>query len=344
VMQAVYQNLDAVIAASLSSTVLLLLLRPLAIKASFVDTPNDRKTHQGQIPLTGGISTFFSSFLIFWIFFDTFTLGLNVLLICSGLFLLLGALDDKFDLRASTKLFLQAAIAMAFIISTGFHVTNLGSPFGFSGSLGLATLSIPFTLLAIVGLVNAINMIDGCDGLAASLVIVSLLALLILGPEGLSHPTQHFLLAVTASLVAFLFFNFSKNESLKTFLGDGGSLFLGFVVAASLVEFSASNTLYDPSIVLWFAALPIFDFCTVIARRMLLKRKIMAADRSHLHHLLLSWRLSHFQTTTLIFLAAVAVLLFGVFVTSNHSSLSFWSFLALFILYLSIRMLLVRDK
>ena len=137
---------------------------------------------------------------------------------------------------------------------------------------------------------------------------------------------------------------FSNNKNLKTFLGDGGSLFLGFIVATSFVQFAVSNKLYDPSIVLWFAAIPIFDFCAVIVRRKLLKRKITVADRSHIHHLLLSWGFSHFHTTALISTAAVALLLFGVFVTSNHPSLSFWSFLALFLLYLSIRMFADRAE
>ena len=158
-------------------------------------------------------------------------------------------------------------------------------------------LSIPFTVLAIVGLQNTFNMVDGCDGLAASLVLVSLLALIFVAPEVLSELSRKILLVLSSSILVFLFFNFSNSKGLKAFLGDGGSLSLGFIVAASFVEFSASNTLYDPSLVLWFAAIPIMDFCTVIVRRTLLKRKIMAADRSHLHHLLLSLGLSHLQIT-----------------------------------------------
>jgi len=127
-------------------------------------------------------------------------------------------------------------------------------------------------------------------------------------------------------------------------LGDGGSLCLGFIVAASLVEFSASNMHYDPSIVLWLTAVPVLDFCTVIVRRKLLKRSMMDADRSHLHHLLMSLGLSHLQITVLTSLAAVALLVFGLFVTSNHPNISFWLFVVLFLVYLSIRMFTVKGE
>lgn len=337
-IQFIYQNQDVVIFASLLTAVLSLSLRPLAIKTSFLDTPNERKTHQGHIPLTGGISIFLSSALTLLIFFETFSTDFVALFVCAISMLALGIVDDKFDLPAFTKLFVQCAIALIFITSSNFTVSNLGTPLGFSGPLELGLLSVPFTLLAIVGISNAFNMIDGCDGLASSLVIISFLALLTFGAKGLSDPTRFLLLVVFFCLVVFLFFNFSNSGNLKVFLGDGGSLSLGFIVAASFIEFSGSNKLYDPAIVLWFAAVPIFDLCAVIVRRKLLKRKITAADRSHIHHLMLSFGLSHFQTTALISAVAVALLFFGVFITSHHPSLSVLSFFAFFLLYLSIRM------
>jgi len=344
VTQFFLQNFNAVIVVSLLTVFFIFVLRPLATKASFVDTPTTRKIHEGKIPLTGGISIFFATCLTLVIFYESLPLDSMTLLACAGLSLLVGALDDKFDLQASKKLTLQIAIVSIFMMSTGHVVTSLGSPIGFSGSVQLGVLSIPFTVFAIVGLQNTFNMIDGCDGLAASLVIVALLALMFVAPEVLSEPSRNILLVLSSSIFVFLFFNFSTSKSLKAFLGDGGSLCLGFIVAASFVEFSASSTLYDPSLVLWFSAIPIMDFCTVILRRKLLKRKIMAADRSHLHHLLLSLGFSHLQITVLTSLAAVALLVFGLFVTSNHPSMSLWFFLILFLVYLSIRMFAVKGK
>ena len=322
---------------SLLTVFLILVLRPLAIKASFTDIPTARKMHQGQIPLTGGISIFFATCMTLVIFYETLPLDTITLLACAGLSLLLGAVDDKFDLRAVKKLILQTTIVLLFIISTGHVVTSLGF-------MELGVFSFPFTVFAIVGVINAFNMVDGCDGLAASLVIISLLALMFVAPEGWSDPTRQILLVLSSSIFVFLFFNFSNSKGPKAFLGDGGSLCLGFIVATSLVEFSASNTHYDPSVVLWFVAIPILDFCTVIVRRKLLKRKIMAADRSHLHHVLMAWGLSHLQTTALTSLAALALLLFGLFVASNHPNISFWFFVALFLFCLSTRMFVGKVK
>lgn len=338
------QNFNAVIVVSLLTVFLIMVLRPLAIKASLTDTPTTRKIHEGQIPLTGGISIFFATCLTSAIFFETLPVDTIALLACAGSSLLLGVVDDKFELGAIKKLTTQTLIALTFIVSTGHVVTSLGSPIGFSGPVELGMFSIPFTLLAIVGLNNAFNMVDGCDGLAASLVIISLFTLMFFAPGGWSDPAWLLLLILSSGIFVFLFFNFSNSKGPKAFLGDGGSLCLGFIVAASLVEFSTSNTHYDPSVVLWVTAVPILDFFTVVARRRLLKRKMMAADRSHLHHLLISLGLSHLQTTMLISTGAVALLLFGLDVASNHPDISIWCFLALFLVYLSIRMFASKKE
>lgn len=332
-----YQNFDALVFASLLSSAFLLLLRRLAIKVSLLDSPYKRNFHQDQTPLIGGISIFLSSLLTSFIFFEAISSDLLTLILCGGLMLILGVIDDRFDLPASKKLFFQTLIALTFIIVTDCTINNLGAPLGFSSSLELGLLSVPFTLFAIVGLTNAFNMIDGCDGLASSLIIIALLALLIFESSELNDSNHLLLLIFASNLIVFQFFNFSKNENTKVFLGDGGSLFLGFIVAINLVKFVNKNTLYDPSIALWFTAVIIFDFCAVIVVRKLKRRKMFAADRSHIHHLLLSLGLSHFQTTALISAAAVVLLLFGVIVTTNQPSFSFWSFLALFFLYLSFR-------
>lgn len=328
----------------LLTLILCLLVRPLAIKISLVDNPNKRKTHDFVTPLTGGVCIYFSSLLTLLIFSGTLASNLTTMLASAALMLALGILDDKFNLPPYTKLFCQMAIVLLFLANCNCAVSNLGMSFGFLPPLELGLLSIPFTLLAIVGLTNAINMIDGCDGLASSVVIIALSAVLILENAGLDNSKTLFLLALLFSLVMFVFFNFSKSRNIKCFLGDGGSLFLGFLVAINLVEFAEKNTQYEPTIVLWFVALPIFDFCAVVLRRTLLKRKITAADRSHIHHYLLSTGLSHLHTTILLSASALAFLLFGVIVTKIFPSLSFLLFLLIFISYVSFRLFDVKSR
>ena len=320
------------------------LLIPLAFKTSLVDDPNARKKHEFSTPLIGGLCIFLSSILTMLIFSETYSSHMLALVFGSGVMLALGIIDDKFDLAAPIKLFGQTAIVFIFIVSCDCAVVSLGSPLGFSDPLELGWLSVPFTVVAIVGLTNAINMIDGCDGLASSLVIISLLAMLIAGDPSSSDLNLVLYLGLVCSLFTFLFFNFSKSSKFKAFLGDGGSLFLGFFVAANLVEFTRSNNDYDNSIALWFVAVPIFDFCAVVIRRALSKKGIAGGDRSHIHHYILSNGFSHLQTTVLLAVFAVVLVLFGVFVTSHYPELSFWIFLVLFTLYLISRVSADRQN
>ncbi len=343
-LQLIQQQFSQILFVIILMLVLPLILRPVANKISLLDEPNARKTHQKITPLIGGICIFLSCSLTLFIFGVMGAEGLTALVVASGLFLFLGVLDDQFDFKASVKLLAQVTISFIFVASTGPQIPNFGDSFGPANSFELGVLSVPFIILAIVGLTNAFNMIDGCDGLAASLAILAFLALLYFGSSHFEFSTQFFLLILVTSIFVFLLFNFSNNHALKVFLGDGGSLFLGFVVSALLVKFAEGNKTYNPSMVLWFVAVPVYDFCAVVARRKLLKRNIMSADRSHLHHYLLSFGLSHFQTTISVLFMGITILCLGVFLEVNYPSLSLFAFVGLFTIYLSFRLLCPRIQ
>jgi len=333
------QQFPQVLTTVLLMIVLSLILKPVAHKVSLVDKPNARKTHQNTTPLIGGICIFLACAIPLFVFGNMQDQVLKPLIFASSFFLFLGVLDDQFDFRASAKLLAQVTISFIFVTSTGLTVSSFGYPFGLVNSFELGFLSTPFTIIAIVGLTNAFNMIDGCDGLAASQAIMAILALLFFGSLHFELLTQIFLLMLFASISVFLLFNFSNNPSFKIFLGDGGSLFLGFIVSVLLIKFAEGNKTYNPSMVLWFVAVPIYDFCAVVARRLVLRRKIMSADRSHLHHYLLSFGFSHFQTTMGILLTAVTLLCLGAFFEANYPSLSLAAFIGLFTVYLSLTLL-----
>ena len=341
--QLIQQQAAQILTVALMTIMLGIILRPIAHKMSLADMPNARKNHQNVTPLIGGICIYLACGLSSFVFGDMPGQDLRTLFVATSLFLLLGVLDDLFDLKASVKLLSQVTISYMFIASTGLHVTNFGVFFGLGNAFEFGFLSLPFTILAIVGLTNAFNMIDGCDGLAASLVGLAILALLYFGSSQFEFLTQIYLLMLVMSIFVFLFFNFSNNPALKIFLGDGGSLFLGFIISVSLVEFAKGNETYSPSMVLWFVAIPVYDFCAVVARRLMLRRKIMSADRSHIHHYLLSFGLSHFQTTMLVLFAAITLLCLGVFLEVNYPSLSLFAFVGLFTFYLSLRLLNRRN-
>lgn len=337
--QLIQQQTSQILTVVLLTIVLSLVLRPVAHTVSLMDKPNARKTHQNVTPLIGGICIFLACGLSLFLYGNMQSQDIRPLVITAGLFLCLGVLDDQFDVNARVKLMTQLTFTFVFIQSTGLQISNFGNLFGFVYASGLGFLSLPFTLLAMVGLTNAFNMIDGCDGLAASLIGLALLTLLYFGSSHFLLPVQTFLLMLVASVFVFLFFNFSNNQGLKVFLGDGGSLFLGFTVSALLVKFAEGNKIFSPSIVLWFVAVPIYDFCAVVLRRLLLGRKIMSADRSHIHHYLLSFGLSHFQTTILILIAAVIFVFLGIFLETTYPNLSLVSFIGLFTIYLLFRLL-----
>lgn len=338
-LQLLQQQFYQVLSSALITTIMILLLRPIAYKISLVDRPDARKHHQNITPLIGGICIYLACGLSLFAFGDVGEADLRVLVIAASLFLLLGVLDDQFNLKSNSKLLFQIMISSVFLVSSGLQISNLGTPFGLAHPFELGFLSMPFTLLVIVGLTNAFNLIDGCDGLAACLAVLAILVLLFLGPSQLQLATQNILLLLVASIAAFLFFNFSNNPALKVFLGDGGSLFLGFVISVLLIKFSEGNETYSPSIVLWFVAVPIYDLSAVVARRILLKREIFSADRGHIHHILLSYGFSHFQTTLIILFAATLLLGLGIFLEVRHPSLSLFAFIGLFAVYLPLRML-----
>ena len=341
--QIIHQQSAQILTVVVITIILNLILKPIAHKVALVDKPNARKTHQGVIPLIGGVSIFLACSFSSFVFGDMRSQDLGPIIVASGLFLFLGMLDDQFDIKASVKLLAQMTITFMFVDSTGFQISNFSSLLGAAYSFELGVLSLPFTILAIVGLTNAFNMIDGCDGLAATLAVLAILALLYLGLSNFDLSTQTFLLMLVASLLTFLFFNLSNNLMFKVFLGNGGSLLLGFTVSALLIKFAKSNEIYASTIVLWFVAIPIYDFCAVVVHRLSLKRKIMSADRSHIHHYFLSIGLSHTQTTLVISFLATVILSFGVFMEINYPSLSFFAFVGLFTVYLSIRLLNNRN-
>lgn len=342
-LQLIQQQLSQLLTVVLLMIVLILILKTVAHKVCLVDKPNARKHHQNVTPLIGGICILLSCGLSLLIFADLLGRDLRPLVVAASLFLFLGVLDDQFDLKAGVKLLAQVTISVMFLAFTELQISNIGKPFGLEHSVELGFLSLPFTVLAIVGLTNAFNMIDGCDGLAASLAVLAILALLYLGASRFEYSTQIFLLMLVASVFVFLFFNFSNNPALKVFLGDGGSLLLGFIVSVLLVKFAEGDETYSPSLVIWVVAVPVYDFCAVVARRLLLQRKIMSADRSHIHHLLLSYGLSHLQTTMVILFTAITILCLGVFMEGNYPSLSLFAFIGLFTVYLSLRLLNFRN-
>ncbi|WLD92992.1 glycosyltransferase family 4 protein [Alkalihalobacillus sp. AL-G] len=267
-----------------------------AHKINAVDKPGERRVHSKTMPRIGGLSiiiAFTMSFLVTSVFYD---LPISILL--GGLVIgLTGFLDDKYGLSPFQKL-LGQTLAAIIVIGSGLYINYLSVPFD-GTMVGVPIwISIPVTFLWIIGVTNAINLIDGLDGLASGVSAIGAFTIFVMALIMGNEVVIFISLALIGSVVGFLYFNF---HPAKIFMGDTGSLFLGFILSnIALMGFKQITTvsLIIPIIIL---GVPITDTIIAIVRRIVNNKSITDADKSHLHHKLLDYGFSHRQTVIIIY-------------------------------------------
>lgn len=329
--------LDLIMIGFFSTLISIIVLRPLAIRIKLVDYPDYRKHHKGQIPLIGGLCIFVG-FVVYLIYTSTVSSTVEIFSISSLLILILGIYDDLIDLKPRIKLFIQLFLIAFTIYISDIKIESLGFFFGVPYPLDLGFLSIPFSILSIVGLMNAFNMIDGLDGQAGSLSVIAIIGIFIFGLDRVGPGLYEMLITVFSALIAFLIFNFSPNNKLKIFLGDGGSLLLGFLISFSLIYCTQILKLFSPSYALWCVAIPLFDFFSVVILRKIEKQHLIKANRDHIHNFLEIFNLSKTYITSLTSVSGLLLLSLGYYLENNFPTFSFWVFIMLFNFYLSIRL------
>jgi UDP-GlcNAc:undecaprenyl-phosphate GlcNAc-1-phosphate transferase len=293
---------------------LILWLSPVARAVGLVDIPNARKAHTGHVPLIGGLAIFTAVFVAMIVsdFVRTDDLvpenfGAFYL---AGMFLVIaGMVDDFIDLSPVKKLAVQAVAALTMIFGAKIVLGDLGA-IGISGDVvTLGFLAVPITLIATIGVINAVNMSDGLDGLAGSLSLVSLLGFMVATAAFANGQDSRHLAILVAAAIGFLLFNYRLpgRRSAVVFLGDSGSMFLGFALAWFAVKFSqGEDRVIAPAAALWFLLVPLFDAAAIITRRILKRKPPFGADREHLHHIFL---LAGFTVSeTVAIMAGIAVL------------------------------------
>jgi len=273
-------------------------IRYLALRFYAIDRKNGRKIHKKIVTKLGGISIYcgFIGGLVVATIYDKLFLTNHLvdfagLIIGATLVFILGLYDDLQGSNASTKFITQIVIAML-ITKTGLKIENITIPNLINVSLG--QFSIPFTILWLVGIINAINLLDGLDGLAAGVIAIANLFFCIYGIILGDLFVIFVSLATAGSALAFLRYNFYPA---KIFMGDTGSLLLGFIVGSlSLYKPVGNkvNLLFLPSIILLF--LPILDTNMAIARRIIRKQHVFRSDSSHIHHYYIKLGFSQSQT------------------------------------------------
>lgn len=286
-----------------------LLMTPLVKRFAFwvgaVDAPNHRKVHSRIMPRLGGLAIFIAFVGAFFIVSPAVdTLKMDVvfgLLVGGAIIVLIGALDDRFDLSPKIKL-LGQILAACVVVYSGVVIDLVNVPFG-EGVVSLTWLAVPLTIFWIVGVTNAINLIDGLDGLSAGVSGIATTTILILALMMGNTTVILLCIVLLGSIAGFLFYNF---HPAKIFMGDSGALFLGFCLATLSVLGFKQATVVSLLVPIMILGVPLSDTFFAIMRRWVNNLPISAADKNHLHHCLLGMGFSH-RTTVLIIYAVAAV-------------------------------------
>ena len=295
----------ALLVAFIAVVVVTPMVKAIAFSVGKVDLPSARKVHQQPIPRLGGIAICIGT--IGAVILACLLAGIDFLdreatieLISLGLgsicFFLIGLVDDLFGLSPITRLILQSGVA-SMVWFVGVRIEFM--PLPGIGAIQLGWLSLPITIIWLAGVVNAINWIDGLDGLASGVSGIAAITLFIICLST-GHPLSAlFVLTLSGSLLGFLFYNFNPAQ---IFMGDGGSYFIGFLLAGvtvvSLFQEPSANAIPIPFLVL---AVPIIDMSAVIIARVSAGCSPFKADCRHLHHRLLKAGLSHRFTVLVIY-------------------------------------------
>jgi len=332
------------IIAFIASLITVLIVTPFiikfAIKIGATDNPNQRKVHKKTMPRLGGLAIFIGVVVGYFVggLYDQKMTAISVGAI---LIIILGILDDKYELSALTKLLGQILVA-GIVVSTGLTIDFISIPFVDKFNLGL--WAFPVTMIWIVGITNAINLIDGLDGLAAGISSISIATIAIMAGFAGKGMILSIALIVLGSTIGFLFYNF---HPAKIFMGDTGALFLGYIISIlSLLGLYKSVTLFSFVVPIIILGVPIFDTTFAIIRRIVNKQSIVAPDKSHLHHRLLALGLSHRNTVLVIYALGI---LFSVSAIIFSSSTLWGSLFIIFGLLIMIQVIaeligLVNDR
>jgi UDP-GlcNAc:undecaprenyl-phosphate GlcNAc-1-phosphate transferase len=295
----------------LALAITIALIPPLmkgAVRLAIVDVPDERKVHSGAVPRVGGIAMIVGAIvpMMLWLQLDSTLTGLLAAL---AVLLFFGAWDDSRDLDYRLKFLgqLLAASAVIFIGNVKLGVLP------FAGLDPVSDfISIPLTLVFLIGITNAINLSDGLDGLAAGLSFLSLCGIALLAY--LADAADIVLMCFAVAGVVFGFLRYNTFPA-RIFMGDTGSQFLGFVIAVlAIILTQKSNTALNPLLPLFLVGIPVIDTLLVMYRRIRAGRSLFSPDKNHLHHRLLAAGLKHYEAVSFIYLAQIVFVVSAILV------------------------------
>jgi len=321
--------MKAFVVSTLVCAILILLLRGVAHRWGIVDCPGGRKLHKYPTPTVGGLAMFVAV-LVALMLSDALQGNVAVLMGSAAALVALGVLDDKHGLSVSLRMMIQVFLVTVVIVGAGGTVTHLGAFLGADIPLGM--FAVPFSVLAFVGGINAINMIDGADGMAGKMVLITTLGVAVIFYLAGALEMLPLTWAMLGALVGFLLLNsriFVKRA--WVFMGDSGSMWLGLVLGWFMAQVTRGGISAEPALVLWLFGIPLIDTLVVMARRMKRRQSMFAADRTHIHHVLQQAGFTVRRTVLMLSLVQLVLVGIGVFFYYVHapSYLVFWSFMLL---------------
>lgn len=323
------------------SFAVLFFMRKVARTVGLVDKPSGRKLHTGNIPLVGGIAICIT--IVHYIFSHPGMIHhANLYMISIATLTMVGALDDRFDLSVKVRMGVQALVSFAMIYFAQTELLSLGNLFGF-GEVQLGMAGSIVTIVAVLGCINAFNMVDGIDGLLGGLSIVTFgsIGLLLSGVGEQSLSYLCILLVVCMLPYIAMNLGFVGRER-KVFMGDAGSMMIGFTVIWLLIGASQNegSPMIRPVTALWLIAVPLMDMAAIMIRRVKQGKSPFKPDREHLHHV--CQRLGFSPIQTLLFICTIAAFFASVGILGEVFTVPefvmFYGFMIVFALYLAILM------
>lgn len=299
-------------------------VRNFCLKKGYVDKPGARKIHRDPIPRLGGVAIWAGTIITFWIIvalLGKYPHGncLSGILIGASIMFLLGLVDDIYDLPASFKFVIQIGAALIAVL-LGVKIDVVWNPVGNPVMLG--AMSVPITVFWIVGISNAMNFIDGMDGLAGAVSTIGAVSFAVIALSSIHPSPISAMLAVVlaGAMMGFLMFNF---KPAKIFMGDSGALFTGFLLSSLSVVGVMKTAAFTIFLPVFIFLVPILDITYSTVRRLMKGHSPFVADAEHIHHKLLSAGFSQDHTVfILITLAVAAGAVASIFVNSQEQY--FW--------------------
>jgi UDP-GlcNAc:undecaprenyl-phosphate GlcNAc-1-phosphate transferase len=288
------------------SAAVVLLLARLAPRLGIVDTPGGRKVHRDSTPLVGGLAIFAAFLVMSWA--SGVAASVPYFIFTLSIIIAVGFWDDVREISPRVKFAIQIAACALMIWGAGIELRGVGDLIGWR-SIGVSVLAVPLTVFAMVGVVNSINMMDGLDGLAGSLALAAFAWFALVASQSGLEAQAHAAWLLCGSIAGFLLFNlrFPWQRQARVFLGDAGSLMLGFALGWYAIDLTQGpGRTFPPIAALWVLMLPLVDCVSLMVRRLKARKSPFEADRRHIHHYLLARGFTPSQTLAILVGISVA--------------------------------------